>query len=140
MWSAWLACSRTPCVLRYKTVGTGAVVCQRRWGVGTGFYGGRVVEAIPSQCSCLPFIRTPNLHLLFVIIFFPAYVAYMMSMTSVYRMLAKDATLAKDRAADFRRSWLSLRRSYAIKRRICYVFMLFVSLYLPIGMSFVSDW
>lgn len=86
--------------------------------------------------------RSPQLHLLFVLLFFPCMIVYLFCTTSVYALLARsvDGKKSDEGAQHAARQYISLRTSLAWKRAICAVFLVFVTLYLPVGMYFVSDW
>jgi len=73
--------------------------------------------------------RTPGTHLIFVLLFFPFMVSYCFTNTSVYSHLAIRWPNDK-----------TLKRSLLTKKICCYLLAFFTCLYLPIGMSLVSDW
>eukprot|EP01102_Stenamoeba_stenopodia_P003679 TRINITY_DN13837_c0_g1_i1.p1 TRINITY_DN13837_c0_g1~~TRINITY_DN13837_c0_g1_i1.p1 ORF type:complete len:175 (-),score=20.77 TRINITY_DN13837_c0_g1_i1:31-555(-) len=95
--------------------------------------------------------RSPGLHLLFVLGFFPLMVAYVFVNTSVYKTLLRttdevhlkhksQAHLPAPPRQPGSRSYLSLQKSVALKRYVSYALLFFVTLYLPVGMSLVTDW
>eukprot|EP01103_Thecamoeba_quadrilineata_P008904 TRINITY_DN18611_c0_g1_i1.p1 TRINITY_DN18611_c0_g1~~TRINITY_DN18611_c0_g1_i1.p1 ORF type:complete len:280 (-),score=34.39 TRINITY_DN18611_c0_g1_i1:16-855(-) len=73
--------------------------------------------------------RSPELHLYFVLVFFPAIITYCFVNTSVYSFLAK-----------IHRNNSALKKSVIAKRWCCYALLFFTTLYLPVGLSLVSDW
>ena len=84
--------------------------------------------------------RAPQLHLAFVLAFFPCMVVYLLAVTSVYALLVRSADGKKSDDARFSSRRISLRASLAWKRAICGTFLVFVTLYLPLGMTLVTDW
>ena len=95
--------------------------------------------------ACFDTQRSPDLHLLFVLLFFLPCVVYLFAIKSVYELLLARAERSKsdgsmaDDAHSFK-SYTSLRTSLAWKRLICNIFLVSVTLYLPVGMYFVTDW
>jgi len=87
--------------------------------------------------------RSPALHLLFVLGFFPFMVAYVFVNTTVYRIILKhkESRASKVPASKKMQDAIKmLRISVRCKIVCCYLLFLFVILYLPVGMSLVSDW
>eukprot|EP00291_Cryptomonas_curvata_P012502 CAMPEP_0172181468 /NCGR_PEP_ID=MMETSP1050-20130122/17833_1 /TAXON_ID=233186 /ORGANISM="Cryptomonas curvata, Strain CCAP979/52" /LENGTH=235 /DNA_ID=CAMNT_0012854751 /DNA_START=257 /DNA_END=964 /DNA_ORIENTATION=- len=96
--------------------------------------------------------RSPDLHLLFVILFFLPCVVYLFCVKSVYEHLLRRALAIKGSAGDqaaaaeksygaaAEKSYISLRTSLWWKRIICNTFLAAVALYLPVGMALVTDW
>jgi len=87
--------------------------------------------------------RSPSLHLLFVLGFFPFMVSYIFVNTSVYKILLKhkEERIAKTNPSEKAKASLrALRTSVWCKTTCCYLLLFFVTLYLPVGMSLVSDW
>ena len=89
--------------------------------------------------ACFDTKRTPELHLYFVLGFFPMALAYVFTMTNLYAVLVLLAAASSKGTGDKAR-YVPLQRSLWWKRAICCVFTVFVTLYLPVGMSLVSDW
>mmetsp|Transcript_33881 Transcript_33881/g.68636 ORF Transcript_33881/g.68636 Transcript_33881/m.68636 type:complete len:287 (+) Transcript_33881:116-976(+) len=96
--------------------------------------------------ACYDTKRTPGLHLLFVILFFLPCIAYLFIVKSLYELLLHRANTAEKKSDDGSlnpvpyKSYTSLQTSLRWKRLICNVFLVAVTLYLPVGMSLVSDW
>jgi len=86
--------------------------------------------------------RSPALHLIFVLGFFPFMVAYVFVNTSVYRIILKHkkSRLANSASKKAQDSLRMLEISVFCKTLCCYLLLVFVILYLPVGMSMVSDW
>jgi choline-glycine betaine transporter len=63
--------------------------------------------------ACYDTARTPALHLLFVLGFFPASVVYLFAITSLYKLLVADMERKRvdDSAAVTKTRWVSLRTS-----------------------------
>ena len=89
--------------------------------------------------ACFDTKRTPELHLYFVLAFFPCALVFLFMMTNVYANMAQLSNHGGDNGGDKAR-YVSLRRSLWWKRCICVVFSVFVTLSLPVGMCLVSDW
>jgi len=81
--------------------------------------------------------RTPELHLVFVLGFFPFMVAYVIVNTSVYNIMAKYSMKA---AARDSQSFTNLQTSVRFKKWCRNLLLLFVTLYLPVGLCLVTDW
>eukprot|EP01100_Stratorugosa_tubuloviscum_P013559 TRINITY_DN686_c2_g1_i1.p1 TRINITY_DN686_c2_g1~~TRINITY_DN686_c2_g1_i1.p1 ORF type:complete len:275 (-),score=126.63 TRINITY_DN686_c2_g1_i1:140-964(-) len=81
--------------------------------------------------------RSPELHLAFVLGFFPLMVAYTFVNTSVYKILLEHKR-RRDRIQT--PSFKTLRSSVRAKILCCNALLFFVILYLPIGMYLVTDW
>eukprot|EP01065_Artemidia_motanka_P028446 TRINITY_DN33807_c0_g1_i1.p1 TRINITY_DN33807_c0_g1~~TRINITY_DN33807_c0_g1_i1.p1 ORF type:complete len:270 (+),score=40.24 TRINITY_DN33807_c0_g1_i1:73-882(+) len=92
--------------------------------------------------SCYDAKRSPELHLLFVILFFVPTLVYILCTVSVYRLLVKrqEARTAAGKERLPRKSYVSLHTSLRWKERIAAAFGFFFTLYLPVGMSLVTDW
>lgn len=84
--------------------------------------------------------RAPELHLVFVLAFFPCMIVYLFATTSLYAYLVKAAAGKRSDDVGERSSYISMQASLAWKRSICGVFLVFVTLYLPVGMYYVTDW
>ena len=84
--------------------------------------------------------RSPALHLIFVLGFFPFMLAYVFVNTSVYRIILKHRKSRLAKATKPQKSLRMLETSVFCKTLCCYLLLLFVTLYLPVGMSLVSDW
>jgi len=81
-------------------------------------------------------VRSPQMHLLFVLLFFPTMVAYVFVNNSIYNIIYehyKSTTHSPD-------SLTQIKKSIRFKQIISNLLLLFVILYLPVGMSLVSDW
>jgi hypothetical protein len=82
--------------------------------------------------------RTPGLHLLFVLGFFPFMLAYVFTNTSVYRILLDHK---RRRHHKVNKHVLALLEKSVKAKQIISVFLaIFVTLYLPVGMYLVTDW
>lgn len=95
--------------------------------------------------GCFDTQRSPDAHLLFVLLFFIPCVVHLYAVKSVYELLLSRAEVARKQGKtheDARafKSYTSLRTSLLWKRVICNVFLVAVTLYLPVGMYMVSDW
>jgi len=82
--------------------------------------------------------RTPELHLYFVLGFFPFMVAYVFTNTSVYKILLEHKRRRSQRIG--KRALQALETSVLCKKICSYLLAIFVTLYLPVGMSLVSNW
>eukprot|EP01062_Namystynia_karyoxenos_P073227 TRINITY_DN70058_c0_g1_i1.p1 TRINITY_DN70058_c0_g1~~TRINITY_DN70058_c0_g1_i1.p1 ORF type:complete len:293 (+),score=110.62 TRINITY_DN70058_c0_g1_i1:70-879(+) len=91
--------------------------------------------------ACYDTKRAPELHLLFVLLFFVPTLVYVICTVSVYRMLVsrqeERTRLGKPRLQ--RDAYVSLHTSLRWKQRIAWAFAFFFTLYLPVGLSLVSD-
>jgi len=97
--------------------------------------------------ACFDTRRTPGLHLLFVVLFFIPCIAYLFIVKSLYELLLVRAKTRAQKKEDQEpghevpyKSYTSLQTSLRWKRLICNVFLVAVTLYLPVGMALVSDW
>ena len=92
--------------------------------------------------ACYDTARTPALHLLFVLGFFPASVVYLFTITSLYKLLVGDMQRRRcdDSSAVTKTRWVSLQTSLRYKLLICRCFLFSVTLYLPVGLCLVSNW
>jgi hypothetical protein len=92
--------------------------------------------------ACYDTARTPGLHMLFVLGFFPACVVYLFAVTSLYKLIVHDMRTRRcdDDSSVTKTRWISLRTSLKYKVLICNCFLVSVSLYLPIGLCLVSNW
>lgn len=81
--------------------------------------------------------RTPELHLLFVLGFFPFMVAYVIVNTSVYTIMAKYNLQTSPRDHP---SSINLQTSVKFKKWCRNLLLVFVTLYLPVGLCLVTDW
>eukprot|EP01059_Diplonema_ambulator_P024396 TRINITY_DN4034_c0_g1_i1.p1 TRINITY_DN4034_c0_g1~~TRINITY_DN4034_c0_g1_i1.p1 ORF type:complete len:280 (+),score=47.95 TRINITY_DN4034_c0_g1_i1:45-842(+) len=92
--------------------------------------------------ACYDTSRSPELHLLFVMLFFVPCLIYLMSIISVYRMMVKKVHYRRSIGCPriSHPSYVSLETSLRWKSIIGNFFAFFFTLYLPIGMSLVTDW
>ncbi len=92
--------------------------------------------------ACYDTARTPGLHLLFVLGFFPASVVYLFTITSLYKLLVSDMQRRRsdDDSSVTKTRWVSLQTSLRYKLLICRAFLVSVTLYLPVGLCLVSNW
>jgi hypothetical protein len=97
--------------------------------------------------ACFDTARSPELHLIFVLGFFPLMLAYVFINTSIYSTLLSLRTSPRQNSSNGRKqsspATLSLQRlekSYHLKKRVSLALLIFVTLYLPVGMSLVTDW
>ena len=80
--------------------------------------------------------RSPQTHLLFVLLFFPLMVAYVLVNNRVHGIVSEHLR-STSQSSDV----LALaERSLRLKTAIAKVLIFFVALYLPVGMSLVTDW
>eukprot|EP00002_Diphylleia_rotans_P001144 TRINITY_DN10632_c0_g1_i3.p1 TRINITY_DN10632_c0_g1~~TRINITY_DN10632_c0_g1_i3.p1 ORF type:complete len:233 (-),score=41.96 TRINITY_DN10632_c0_g1_i3:244-942(-) len=95
----------------------------------TGLVLGCVASPFLGLLACFDTARSPGLHMLFVLGFFPLMLGYVFVNTSVYKILAKRNPQNQE-----------LQVSYRVKLIICVLLLIFVVLYLPVGMAMVSNW
>jgi len=82
--------------------------------------------------------RTPELHLIFVLGFFPFMLGYVFTNTSVYNTLLIHK---RKRMHKLQKNALRLLETSVKVKKICSICLaFFVTLYLPVGMSLVTDW
>mmetsp|Transcript_14324 Transcript_14324/g.48971 ORF Transcript_14324/g.48971 Transcript_14324/m.48971 type:complete len:278 (-) Transcript_14324:230-1063(-) len=97
--------------------------------------------------ACFDTERSPELHLSFVLLFFLPCIVYLYMIKSVYELLYKRAQTLAKRSKDGKpsiaipfKSYTSLETSLRYKRWISNIFLVAVTLYLPVGMYMVKDW
>ena len=92
--------------------------------------------------ACYDTARAPALHLVFVLAFFAPCLVYCGCMMSVYSLMARRLHERRQKLHRSipRLSYVSLETSLRWKRRIALAFAFFFTLYLPVGMSLVTNW
>jgi len=83
--------------------------------------------------------RTPGLHMIFVLGFFPFMIAYVFTNTSVYHILLEHKKRRVHKMSN-KKSLSNLEISVKVKRWCSIFLAFFVTLYLPVGMYLVTDW
>jgi hypothetical protein len=78
--------------------------------------------------------RTPALHIAFVLGFFPLVSAFLFVNTSTYALVLQHAHATRHARLDV------VQKSVRRKRMCCIALLVFVTLYLPVGMSIVTSW
>jgi len=85
-------------------------------------------------------VRSPQTHLIFVLLFFPFMVAYVLVNNSVHRIVGEHQRSTSSASSSQGSPDSLAARSLTIKTIIARALIVFVILYLPVGMSLVSDW
>lgn len=106
----------------------------------------RNIAAVVSGLCAVPFLgllasfdtrQTAELHLLFVLIYFPGTLIHVFVNTSTYASVLQSLERALHPT---HRTLVQFRTSTAVKRILSWLLLFFTVLYLPVGMALVTDW